>query len=203
MPHAARARAARADNGGGRASAAPSVEDAIVEILENLGLDPNVVIAQSIAFVVLLVLLWRFLYRPFEAILQQRQQQIASGLSSADTERMRAEALRQEYEAHLANIAEEARQRLEQAVQDAEAARQRMLETAQGEIRDLHRRAEAQLALDRERLRRELRTEVSEIAVMAAAKALRGQLTPSLQTAVVDQVLRDFEQITPPPSPAV
>jgi F-type H+-transporting ATPase subunit b len=179
------------------------VEDAIVEILENLGLDPNVVIAQSIAFVVLLVLLWRFLYRPFEAILQQRQQQIASGLSSADTERMRAEALRQEYEAHLANIAEEARQRLEQAVQDAEAARQRMLETAQGEIRDLHRRAEAQLALDRERLRRELRTEVSEIAVMAAAKALRGQLTPSLQTAVVDQVLRDFEQITPPPSPAV
>lgn len=163
-------------------------------IAESLGIDWNVALAQSISFVILVALLSKFLYRPVEGIMRQRQEQIANSLSGADAQRVQAESLRKEYEGHLANIADEARARLDQAVKDAEASRQRMLEAAQVEIQEMHARNQAQLALDREQLRRDLRNEMADIAVLAATKALRSQMTPTIQTAVIDQLIRELDQ---------
>ncbi|MHB9131892.1 MAG: F0F1 ATP synthase subunit B [Armatimonadota bacterium] len=165
---------------------------------ESLHIEPSVVLAQSITFLVLLVLLVKFLYRPIQDVLQQRQRQIADSLSNADTEHQKAESLRKEYEDHLAKIADEARVRLDQAMKDAETARQRVLEKAQEEVHDLHQRQQAQLTLEREQLRRDLRAEMSDIAVMAAAKALRQQLNPTLHSAVIDQVISELDQQQPP-----
>ena len=166
-----------------------------MDIIKSLGIEPQVVLAQAIAFLVLMVVVWRFLFKPFNAILQQRQEQIANNLANAEAQQERAEALRKDYEAHLAGIADEARLKLEQATKDAEVARQRLLESAKTEIDELHRRNQAQLALEREQLRRELRTEMSELAVLAAGKALRAQLTPGLQSAVNDQMIAELDRL--------
>lgn len=165
-------------------------------IAGSLHIDGQVVIAQSIAFLVLLIGLGKFLYKPIEAIMRQRQEQIARSLDGAEVQRTKAEELKKEYEAHLTNIADEAKARLDQAMRDAEAARQRLLDAANVEIHELHERHLGQLALEREQLRRDLRNEMSEIAVMAAGKALRSQLTPTLQSAVVDQVILELDKPT-------
>lgn len=164
------------------------------EIFKTLGIDWPIVIAQSVAFLILLVLLIKYLYRPVETVLRQRQEQIANSLGGAEAQREQAESLRKEYEGHLSNIADEARGKLDQAMKDAEAARLRMLESARGEIQELHERHQAQLALEHEQLRRELHNEMSNIAVLAAEKALRSQLTPTMQSAVIDQVIRELDQ---------
>jgi len=153
-----------------------------------------VVIAQSVAFLLLLGLLLKFLYRPVEMMLSLRKEQIAKSLSGADEQRQQAESLRMEYEGHLANIADEARAKMEQAMKDAEAARLRMLETAKSEIHELHERHFAQLALDREQLRRDLRSEMSDIAVYAATTALRTQLPNTLQSSIIDNVIKELEK---------
>ena len=93
-------------------------------------------------------------------------------------------------------IADEARARLEQALKDAETVRQQQMETAQADIQALYARHEAQLALEREQLRRELRQEMSDIAVQAAHKALRVRMTPELQAAVIDQVIAELDRTT-------
>lgn len=163
-------------------------------ILTSLGIEGPVVIAQIISFVVLLILLGKFLYKPLQEITKQRQETIANHLAAAEAQQQHAADLRKEYEGHLASIADEARAKLDQAVKDAEVARQRMLEEAHTEIQEMHARHQAQLSLEREQLRRELRSDMSDIAVLAATKALRSQLTPELQTAVIDQVIREFDQ---------
>jgi F-type H+-transporting ATPase subunit b len=171
-----------------------SVKENIVEILKQLGIEWQIALAQLIGFGVLVLIVRKYLFGPIGAILQQRQEQIANQLSHAEAQQLHAESLRKEYEEHLAKVADEARQRLEVAMKEAEVARQRTLEQAQTEVRDLYQRHESQLELDREQLRRELRGELSDIAVMAATKALRGQLTPAIQTAVIDQVIREIGQ---------
>ncbi|HEX2948899.1 MAG TPA: F0F1 ATP synthase subunit B [Armatimonadota bacterium] len=162
-------------------------------IAESLNIEPAVVIAQSISFVILVGVLIKFLYRPVESVMRQRQEQIANSLAGADANEKKAESLRKEYEAHLANVADEARAKLDQAVKDAEAARQRMIAAAQTDIQALNERNQAQLALDREQLRRDLRKEMADIAVLAASKALRSQLTPDIQSSVIDQVIKDLD----------
>ncbi len=164
------------------------------EILKTLGVDGTVVLAQAISFFVLLAFLLKFLYKPMQSIIQQRQEQIANSLTSAEAQQMQAEALRKEYEAHLAHIADEARVKLDQAMKDAEATRQQMLGKTQADIDDLHTRYQAQLALEREQLRRELRAEMSDVAVLAATRALRMQLTPQLHSAVIDQVIAEMDR---------
>jgi len=175
-------------------ASAGTEEQVVNELFKSLGIDGTVVVAQMISFIVLLLLLIKFLYKPIQSILQQRQEQIANSLTSAEAQQMQAEALRKEYEAHLANIADEARAKLDQAMKDAETGRQQMLEKTQADIRDLQTRFQAQLALEREQLRRELRAEMSDVAVLAATKALRTQLTPQLQSAVIDQVIAELDQ---------
>ena len=162
--------------------------------LQGLGIDPMVFVAQFVSFAVLVVVLRVYLYHPIEDILRQRSEQIANSLSSAETHKAQAESLRKEYEVRLASIADEARARLEQAVKDGEMARQRLLENTQAEIRELHARSDAQLALDRDQLRRELRSEMADISVMAASRALRGQMTQAIQAKVIDQVMTELDR---------
>lgn len=164
------------------------------EIINSLHIEWAVVGAQAISFIALLFILKRYLYGPLEEIMKMRAGQISKSLSSADELNKQADARRMEYEQHLANIAEEARIRMEQTIKDSDAERRRMLEAAQAEIRELQARGEAQLALDHERLRHELRAEMSEVAVMAASKALRSQITPTIQAAVIDQVIQELDR---------
>jgi F-type H+-transporting ATPase subunit b len=166
----------------------------VSELITSLGIDWNVVIAQAASLLILLALLKFVLYTPFEGMLRQREESIANNLAGAEAQQAKAAAVRREYEGHLATIDDERRERLEQAAKDAEAARQQLLDTAQAEIKALYARHEAQLALEREQLRRALRQEMSDVAVSAATKALRARMTPELQSAVIDQVINEMGQ---------
>jgi len=162
--------------------------------LRSLGIEWQIALAQAMGIVLLVFIVRKYMFSPLGAIMQQRQEQIANQLANAEAHQLRAESLRKEYEERLSTIADEARQRFEVAAKDAEAARQRTLAQTQAEVRDLYQRHEAQLEVDREQVRRELRGELSDIAVMTATKALRGQLTPAMQSAVIDQVIQELGQ---------
>ena len=164
------------------------------EIFTSLHIEWAVVGAQAISFIALLFILKKYLYGPLEEIMKMRAGQISKSLSNADEQNKSAEELRLKYEQHLDNIAEEARIRMEQTIKDSEAERRRMLEASQIEIRELQARGQAQLELDHERLRHELRAEMSEVAVMAASKALRAQMTPQIQAAVIDQLIQELDK---------
>jgi len=165
---------------------------AIAAALEQFGIEWQVAVAQIAGFLILVIIVAKYLFAPIGQIMQQREEQIVNQLANAEAQQVRAESLRKEYEGNLANIADEARARFDLAVKDAEAARQRTLQQTQEEIHALYQRHQSQLELDREQLRRDLRGELSDIAVMAAAKALRGQLTPAIQSAVIDQVIEEL-----------
>lgn len=168
-------------------------------LFENLGILPPVVLAQSLSFLVLLFVVRKYLFGPVDTIMQHRQEQIANSLTGAEQQRMQAESVHRQYQAQLDNIADEAQARLDQAVKDAEAARQRMMEQTQADLRDLRERHEAELARDRERLRRELRAEMSDIAVLAADKALRQQMTPDVHTSVNNQIIAELAKLSAQP----
>ena len=74
------------------------------------------IIAQIINFVVLLLLLRRFLYRPILNAMQERERKVAERLESAKQERVHAEEERARYE----SLNEELRQHTEQKKHEAE-----------------------------------------------------------------------------------
>lgn len=165
----------------------------IRSIQESLGIDWQVVIAQAISFLVLVMLLLKYMFKPIESMFQQRQNQVKKSIADAEEQREHAASLRQLYEGHLANIADEARAKMDQMIKDADVQTTRMIAAANVEIHDMQERNRTQMALDYAHLRQQLREEVTNIAITAATKVLRTQITPEMHSSIIDQVIRDID----------
>ena len=70
----------------------------IMEILENLGIDWKILLAQIINFLVILYLLKRFAYRPFLKILRERKEKIDKGIKRSEEIEKRIQAIKSQKE---------------------------------------------------------------------------------------------------------
>ena len=166
----------------------------IGQLFSSLGIEPKVFFAQLISFLILLFLLRFFLFGPMTEVMTQRKLKIDGDLDSANKENENAKSLRAEYEKKLAEISEEARQRVAQSVADANAAAKRIKDKADEEIAELTARHEAKLAAERLELKIEIKNEAVDLAVEIAGKALRNHMTPDLQKLIVADMMKELEQ---------
>ncbi len=140
-----------------------------------INLDKSLLV-QMVNFLILLLILWRLLYRPLLAKMQERTQAIQRSLE--ETQAARAESARQqeEHAARLRQAHVEAASIRERALKDAGEEQKRLLETARAEARRLVDSAKAQLEADTRRARDDLRREVAELATAVAEKLVRKSL---------------------------
>ncbi|HEM61607.1 MAG TPA: ATP synthase F0 subunit B, partial [Chloroflexi bacterium] len=101
--------------------------------MEGLGINLGYLISQMVNFLLLLVILWIFLYKPIVRLLDRRREKIKTDLEEAERARSQAEGARQQYEKQLEEAKEERRSILAQAREQAEKMREEVLETARAE----------------------------------------------------------------------
>lgn len=162
-------------------------------------IDLVTVIAQAVNFLVLVLLLRRFLFRPVAAAIAERQRQAAARIAAAERQEAeataRAEALAQEraaLEAERAGL-------LEQATADADAARSRLLEEARAAATDAEQRWRADLGREQQEFLTATRLELARAAESVARHALRDLADADLQARVVGaflERLRDLDDDT-------
>jgi F-type H+-transporting ATPase subunit b len=157
---------------------------------EKFGLDGPHFFAQVISFSIVTFLLYRFAYHPILAMLEERRQRIAEGLTNADkikSELARTEAARQDVlgkaNAQAIKLIEEARAAAarvqEQETQKAIAAAEQIIAKA--------REAAAQ---DHARMLTELKREVGRLVVQTTATVTGKILTPEDQRRIAEETAR-------------
>ncbi len=146
------------------------------ELLHKLAIDPKVMAAQVTGFILLWIVLAKFLFRPVLTLLHAREQEIRTTYETAENERAQAEEFRADYEKQLADIEAEARSRIQAAVKDAEAAKNDILTEARSRSEDIRRRGQEDLAREREKTLAQLREEVVDISLSAAGKLIEESL---------------------------
>jgi F-type H+-transporting ATPase subunit b len=129
---------------------------------------------QAVNFIVLAWLLQRFLFKPVRAVIRKRQDEVLSSLRDAETRKLEADRVIEEYREKSATLATE-----------AERAREQALAVAEGEARRLRQEAERQLAADLERAKAEMTTERGRV-----LRSLEMQAA-SLATSIAERLLRD------------
>jgi F-type H+-transporting ATPase subunit b len=95
------------------------------------------VIAQIVNFLILLLLLRRFLYRPILNAMRTRERRITEQLESAEKKRMEAEAEKEEYRAQNEELREFYEQKQAEALQDVQSWRTQALKDAHHEVEEL------------------------------------------------------------------
>ena len=131
---------------------------------------------QMINFLLLLLILWRLLYRPLLAKMQERTQAIQQSLAEAQAARAEAARAQEENAARQRQALAEAAGIRDRALKEASEEQKRVLEAARAESQRLVDAARAQLEADIRRAREELRREVAELGTAVAEKLVRKSL---------------------------
>jgi F-type H+-transporting ATPase subunit b len=164
-----------------------------MEILHSLGIEPQVLLLQIVAFGIVFGLLKVFAFKPLGAVLKQRTDEVSDNLAKAEAHAAEQQRLRDELEQRLAKIHEEARAEVKKAVEEARQVREQLLGDARSEAERFLSRAEAEIENRRRSALKEMRDQVADLAVLAAGKAIGAALDEQAHRRVIADFIAGLE----------
>jgi F-type H+-transporting ATPase subunit b len=170
-------------------SLAPAAEGgggSLIEINWTLGV-------QLISFLLLLVVLYRFMYRPLVGALEGRSAAIQQQLAEAQAAREEAQRQLATMEERIRAVHAEAQGLRERALREAGELRERLGAEARREAARLVEAAQAQVTQEVRRARAELRAEVGALATQVAERLIRKSLNDEDHQRLVREALARIE----------
>jgi F-type H+-transporting ATPase subunit b len=149
-------------------------------------------VLQVVNFLILIVLLHRFLYKPLTQFLATRAEGIKRSLEEAKAAREAAAKAQQEYEARIAATRREAAAMREAAVREVEEERQRLLKASRDEATRLVSEAKTQIEQEVKRAKAELRKEVVGLSLGIAERLIARSLTADDHRRLAEQVAQEI-----------
>ncbi len=153
-----------------------------------INLDKSLLI-QAVNFGLLLLVLWRFLYRPLLAKMDERSQAIKKALEEAQSARAEAQREREEHVSRIRAAHAEAEAIRAAALKEAAEEQRRLLEAARAEAARMVDSAKAELEQDVRRARQELRQEVSDLAISVAERLIKKSLRDEDHRRIVEDAI--------------
>jgi F-type H+-transporting ATPase subunit b len=147
------------------------------------------VIVAALNFVVFLVLMWTFAFKPITAMLNGRRERIEQGLKDAEQAKQDRERAEQDRLATLSEARREANDILARAQKVAQETRDADIATTRDELERLRARATDEIAAEKQRALSELRAEVADLALAAAGKVVGETMTGERQRRLVEEFL--------------
>lgn len=166
--------------------------------MEELGLmiDFRLLLLQAIGFLVIYLVLRKYLFGPLGAILQARETEVTGNLNHAENEKKAASQLRSELEAELASLQQEARRRLAGAMAQAAEERERMLSETGVQCEHMLNRAQEQIEREQRRALAQLRAQVADLAVLAASRALQADVDGQAHHRAIEDFINRLEVVS-------
>jgi F-type H+-transporting ATPase subunit b len=149
----------------------------------------NELIWGAIAFLILLLLMYRTVFPQINKLYKERRANIEGRLEEAERERDEAEQLLQRYRERLAAAEDETQRILEEARANAERIRRDLLAKADTDAERRLERATETIRAERDQAIRQLRGEVGTLAVELATRVVGDSLDRDRQLRLVDQYI--------------
>lgn len=162
-----------------------------MDILETLGLTKADFLWHVFNFIVLIVILTYFLYRPVSAMLEERTRRIQESLDAAERARADVAQADREREELLVSTRREIQEMMATAQQVAERIQSEARTTAQQEANRIVETARQEAEAERAQAMAELRREVASLAVMAAERVISRSLDDQAHRQLVEQFLNE------------
>jgi F-type H+-transporting ATPase subunit b len=154
-----------------------------------LGFD---VILQAICILLLFMALSYILFEPVKKILNDRRERIMKEQAAAASDMEEAGKLRADYESKLKNINKEADQILADARKKAMKKEEEIVAEAKEEAARIISRANAEVELEKKKVKDEVKTEMIAIASAMAGKIIAQSIDAKKQGKLIDETLKEM-----------
>ena len=161
--------------------------------MEQLGIDPKLLISQIVNFVIILFILQKLLYKPILDMLNKRKKEIAEGVSLTEKMRLEEEKFKEKQEHAMAKAREEAVVIIEEAKKEAKDVEKELIADAHKEAEAIIERAKADAVevVKNEEVR--LRKEAVELSVALSKRLLSSVMSAKEQHAFIAKRMKDLE----------
>lgn len=165
-----------------------------MEILQEFGVEPVLLAAQVVNFIILLLILRKLLYKPVLTMLENRKKTIENSL-------LQAEKIKQELEkAEEARkkVLEEARNNAQKIMEEGKNEAGKILSegrlSAKKEAELILKRAQDAIASEKQGMKKELQKEVMNFVLLTTNKILEKLIDPPLQKRITKEALEEMRK---------
>lgn len=155
-----------------------------------LGINLKIFIAQLVNFLIVLLVLWKWAFKPLARGLEARSEKIERGLKDAEAAEKRLQKIDEERKLVLAKTEKEATKVLEEARHEAETKQKEIIEKAKREVERVVAQGRGSLKQEKEAMVREARKDVVEIAIAAVEKILKEKVDEKKSRSLAEEVVR-------------
>lgn len=161
--------------------------------MEKLGIEPSLLLAQVINFLVIIVVLNKLLYKPILTMIERRKKEIAEGIGLTETLREEEEKLKMSQEKALAKAREASLLIIEDAKKQAKETEKDMVADAQSQVEAILARAKTEAEDIKKSAKSAIRKEAIDLSVVMAKRLLSSVLGARDQHALISKQVKDLE----------
>jgi len=151
-------------------------------------------VLQIMNFIILMVLLTKFLYKPFLNMMDERKNKVATDLSKAEELRKDAEVYRKEMHKELEQAREEARQIIEAASERAKVFEEEQKNRAKSEAMKIIEDAKREIEKEREKAFQNVKAEAISIAILLVKRILGEQMNIEAKRRYMENVIKELTE---------
>ncbi len=156
-----------------------------MEIIQTLGIDVTLLLAQMLNFGILVAVLAFLVYKPLLKLIDDRRESIRKSMEDADKISRQREEMDQARRAEMTKIEKEAAKLLDQAKADVAAAKDEMIAQARKESDDVLARGKQQLQAETARVTADLEKAAASLVIKLTGKLLEKEFTAADQDRLI------------------
>jgi F-type H+-transporting ATPase subunit b len=144
-----------------------------------------------IAFIVLVIVLWKFGWPMFEAMLEKREKTIADALQKSEEARIESERVLAEYQKQLADAKAQASKLIADAKETGEAVRADITRQAQEEAATMIEKARVAIEAEKQAAMADLQNSVADLSVDVASRLVSNDLNDAEHRAIIERYINE------------
>ena len=164
-----------------------------MELLAKLGIDWKLLVAQAINFLILLIILYKFLYKPVLKVLHDREEKIVKSLRQAKEIETNLQKSEEEKEKIISEARNEAGKIIAESKKMAEKVHKELTNKTKLESASILEQNKKQLKIEKESMFKELRGDVADMVRIATEKILRQKIDSDQDKLVIKKSLENLK----------
>ncbi len=163
-----------------------------MEILNQFGINPILLAAQVVNFLILLFILKKFLYKPILKVLDERKQKIAYSLKNVEEIERKLLQTEEEKDKILAKTVAETQKMIDDTKKELEVLREEMNLQAKEQVEQIIKKGEEVAKAEVERMKKEMMGNMAELVAVAMEKVTGKVLNKKDQRDLIEREVKNL-----------
>jgi F-type H+-transporting ATPase subunit b len=161
-------------------------------LIDALGLDWRILLAQFVNFSILIFVLWRFAYKPIFKLLEERRAKIAQGIKDSDEAAIKLREAEERHKEIVAESRKEANFIIEDAKNKAEVRYQEIIDKSKDDLKAVINDEKEKIEAQKQAAILEIKKKTAELIVVALEKVLGEKMDAKTDADLIARVVKDL-----------